>query len=69
MNIISLLAFACIWLKKISCLPTLYLENCYTVAFVFKPNNMEKINIHESKWFNKLQAKINTNKTILSIVK
>jgi len=43
------------------------LADCYFVTLVDKPNNIENLDIYKSSWINKLNAKININKTILSI--
>jgi len=44
------------------------LADCDFITFANKPNNIGNLDIYESLWINKLNAKININKTILSIM-
>ena len=47
--------------------PTIFIEfeNAFTITFLDSSENQTELDFLESKWTNKLQAKININKTIL----
>ena len=44
-------------------------SDCFHVTFVKKPYNITRIDFIESGWINTLHAKIDINKTVLSIAK
>ena len=44
------------------------LLECYKNTYVFKPYDPSNLDIYESQWIHKLKAKININKTILSLM-
>ena len=47
--------------------PTIFkeFENAFTITFLDSSEDQTELDFLESKWTNKLQAKININKTIL----